>query len=138
MVVHPQATEAINGIKSPYCPGQMLQTCPSPGAAVMRDSIQLMAEEGLSSDSIIEVMLASYGEEWRAEPKAAGTGMWAWILPPAGILGGLTMVALLLTRRRREEEAVAVAAVTGSVSEADEARLREALHELEEEEEPAF
>ena len=132
--IHPEARAAIDGIKSPYCPGQMLVTCPSPGAAQIRDSIQLMATEGFSSDEIIETVLASYGEQWRAEPRPAGTGLWAWILPPGMLLGGLAMVGVVLARRRRLEPEV----VYEEVDPGDEERLRAALKELDKEEEPAF
>jgi len=135
LVVHPEATAAIGGIKSPYCPGQMLSTCPSPGAAVIRDSIQKLAEGGLSADSIIELVLADYGQQWRAAPEPSGTGLWAWILPPAGLVGGLLMVGVVLARRRRDE---GVAEEEDSPSEQDEERIRQALRLLDESEEPAF
>jgi cytochrome c-type biogenesis protein CcmH/NrfF len=135
LVVHPEAKAAINGIKSPYCPGQMLEVCTSAGGAMLRDTIQVMAESGLSSDSIIELVLAQYGERWRAEPKSSGTGMWAWLLPPAGLAGGLTIVGVILAHRRREEEVVNP---KRAPTEEDEARIREALKVLDEEEEPAF
>ena len=130
----PEAKAAINGIKSPYCPGQMLETCPSPGAATIRDSIQLMATEGFSSEEIIEVVLANYGQQWRAEPLRTGLGLWAWILPPGVLLGGLGMVGIVLARRRSWQPSE----VTERVDPVDEERLRDALRELDKEEEPAF
>jgi len=135
LVVHPEATAAIGGIKSPYCPGQMLQTCPSPGAAVIRDSIQQLAEAGLSADSIIELVLSDYGQQWRAAPEPSGTGLWAWLLPPAGLVGGLFAVGMVLARRRREGE---IAEAMDDPSPDEEARIREALRKMDEAEEPAF
>lgn len=135
LTVHPEAKVAIDGLKSPYCPGQMLEVCPSPGGALLRDSIQRMAEAGISGDSIIELVLADYGEQWRAEPTRSGTGLWAWLLPPAALMAGLGAVSVVLARRRREEE---VATLRPDPSAADEARIREALRVLDEEEEPAF
>jgi cytochrome c-type biogenesis protein CcmH/NrfF len=135
LIVHPEAKAAINGIKSPYCPGQMLEVCSSSGGAMLRDTIQVMAESGISGDSIIEIVLAEYGEQWRAEPKSSGTGMWAWLLPPVGLAGGLLAVGVILARRRREDEIV-VRRVDPSPD--DEARIRDALKVLDEEEEPAF
>jgi len=135
LTVHPEARAAIDGLKSPYCPGSMLEVCSSSGGAMLRDTIQRMAEGGLSGDSIIEVILAEYGEQWRAEPKSSGTGMWAWLLPPVGLAGGLMVVGIVLARRRREEEIV-VRRSAPSVE--DEARIRDALKVLDEEEEPAF
>jgi len=135
LVVHPEATAAIGGIKSPYCPGQMLVTCPSPGAAAIRDSIQTLAEAGIDADSIIEVVLGQYGEQWRAAPRSAGAGLWAWLLPPVGLAGGLFAVGVLVARRRREEEAL-VPFDLPTVEE--ETRIRDAMKVLDEEEEPAF
>ena len=50
---HPEGDAAIDGLRSPYCPGMMLETCPSPQAKLLRDSIQQMAWEGASSDSLV-------------------------------------------------------------------------------------
>ena len=135
LVVHPEATAAIGGIKSPYCPGQMLETCPSPGAAVIRDSIQKMAEAGFSSEDIIDVVIGEYGEQWRAAPRSTGAGLWAWLLPPVGLASGLFAVGVLLARRRRGEEAMVH---IDAPSADDEARIREAMKVLDEEEEPAY
>jgi len=133
--VHPEAREAIDALKSPYCPGMMLEVCPSPGGAMLRDSIQARAERGLEAEAIVEGILAEYGEEWRAEPPTSGTGLWAWLLPPMVLLGGLGMVALLLARRSRPEGDSTAEAEVGP-EEAE--RLRQALKELDEEEEPVF
>jgi cytochrome c-type biogenesis protein CcmH len=135
LTVHPEAKPAIDGLKSQYCPGQMLEVCPSPGGAMLRDTIQDLAVAGISGDSIIELILAEYGEQWRAEPTSSGTGLWAWLLPPTGLVAGLAAVGLVLARRRRaEEDPVLHPEPTAE----DEARIREALRVLDEEEEPAF
>ena len=134
MEIHPEAKAAIDRIKSPYCPGMMLEVCTSSGGAMLRDSIQRMAERGLASDSIVEVIIGEYGEEWRAEPLRSGTGLYAWLFPPVILVGGLTVVALVLARRRQVERAV-------PESEPDpeaEARIKAALKVLDEEEEPVF
>jgi cytochrome c-type biogenesis protein CcmH len=135
MTVHPEAEEAIGGLKSPYCPGLMLEVCPSPGAAELRDSIQSRAERGEESEAIIEGVLAEYGEKWRAEPLASGTGLWAWVIPPAVLLAGLGMVGLLLARRKRTP---AAEVEERPVDPDQEERLRNALRQIEEEEEPVF
>ena len=135
MSVHPEARAAIDHLWSPYCPGMMLDVCTSSGGAMMRDSIQRMAESGMSSEAIVESMLAEYGQQWRAEPLRSGTGLWAWLLPPVVIVVGLGAVAVVLARRRGVTEVVSEAQ---DVAPDDEARLRAALKELEEQEEPVF
>lgn len=139
LTVHPEAQKAIDRIKSPYCPGMMLQVCTSEGGAMLRDSIQRMAERGLSADSIVEVIIADYGEQWRALPKSAGSGLMAWLLPPLVLVGGLGAVGAVLARRKQAVRETAMAEATpAAVGPADEARLRSALKELDEEEEPVF
>ncbi len=141
MTIHPEAKAAIDGLWSPYCPGMMLAVCTSPGGAMLRDSAQSWASQGLSSDSIIGRFIAEYGEEYRAEPLAAGTGLMAWVIPPLILLAGLGAVTTVLARRRRSApvRAAAGAALAGpAVPAEDEARLRAAMKQLDEEEEPVF
>jgi cytochrome c-type biogenesis protein CcmH/NrfF len=133
--VHPEARTAIDHLWSPYCPGMMLDVCTSSGGAMMRDSIQRMADGGMSAEAIVESMLAEYGEQWRAQPLRSGTGLWAWLLPPIVIVVGLGAVALVLARRRGITQRLTEAP---KVAPDDQARLREALKELEELEEPVF
>ncbi|HSW28050.1 MAG TPA: cytochrome c-type biogenesis protein CcmH [Longimicrobiales bacterium] len=141
MTIHPEAKAAIDGLWSPYCPGMMLAVCTSPGGAMLRDSAQSWASQGLSSDSIIGRVIAEYGEEYRAEPLAAGTGLMAWVIPPLILLAGLGAVAAVLARRRRVAPAMAASGTAASapaVAAGDEARLRAAMKQLDEEEEPVF
>lgn len=134
--VHPEAREAIEGVWSPYCPGLMLEVCTSAGGAMLRDSIQRMAEAGFDADSIIELVLADYGEEYRAAPRSEGFGGLAWYVPPAALVVGLIAVAVFLSRRRGRS-APAITALE-RLTEAEENRLREAMDELERNEAPDF
>ncbi len=142
---HPEARRAISQLLSPYCPGFMLEVCPSSEAQALRDSIHARALEGGSRDELVEWMLAQYGEEYRAVPQSRGSGLFAWILPPLALLLGAFGVVMALRRfRPAEEEAlphVAVgldgsAAPDAGVSPEVEARLREAIRELELSEDP--
>jgi cytochrome c-type biogenesis protein CcmH/NrfF len=133
--IDPEAKAAIDRIRSPYCPGMMLEVCTSAGGAMLRDSIQRMAEAGLKADSIVELIVAEYGEEWRAEPLRSGTGLWAWVLPPAVLVLGLGAVGIVLARRKAR---IAEGPLPADVSSADQERLKDALRELDEEEEPVF
>ena len=66
------AQEAMDQLKSPYCPGLMLEVCPSPGGAALRDSLNMLAEDGWSSDQLVDWVLANHGNEWLALPRAEG------------------------------------------------------------------
>jgi cytochrome c-type biogenesis protein CcmH/NrfF len=131
--VHPEARRAISEIRSPYCPGLMLEVCPSPDAAVLRDSIDTLARSGLTADSIVERVIARYGEEWRAVPRREGAGWWAWLMPPAALLAGLLVVVVVLARRRRATQRTEGAPDVGTE---DEERVRRALADLEASEHP--
>ena len=133
---HPEGDAAIDRLRSPFCPGMMLEVCPSPQAKILRDSIQKMAWEGSSADSLVNWMLGSYGEEYRAVPRAAGSGLWAWVMPPLALLGGLIIVAMALQHFRARREAAA--GPSGDISTEDESVLKAALDELKESEEVAF
>lgn len=136
---HPEAQRAIDRLRSPFCPGLMLEVCPSPQAAELRDTLQEMARRGASSDSLVTWMLATYGEEWRAVPEARGKGLLAWVLPPLVLLGGIGLITGVLyvhRRSRRREESVEEESPDLSAEERE--RLEEALRELEASEEPLF
>jgi len=113
----------------------MLEVCSSSGGAMLRDSIQEMADRGIPGDSILERVLAEYGEQWRAEPRFEGKGLWAWLMPPLALVTGLAAVGTVLARRRTT---VATRGEDLPVSPEDEGRLRDALHDLELAERPDF
>lgn len=127
---NPEAEKAISRLRSPFCPGLMLEVCPSPQAAVLRDSIQTLARNGMTADSIVEWMVSEYGEEWRAMPRAEGRGLLAWVMPPAFLVAGLVAVALAL-RQFRARAPARGRAPGEEISPEEEARLKMALRELE-------
>jgi cytochrome c-type biogenesis protein CcmH/NrfF len=135
-VVHPEARSAIDRLWSPYCPGMMLEVCPSPGGTMLRDSIDSLARSGLGSDSIVELIVSAYGEEYRAEPMAEGIGGLAWYVPPAMLVAGLIVVGAFLARRRGFGGFGGQERPPPTVDE--EARLREAMERLDADERPDF
>ena len=76
----------------------MLEVCPSGEAQALRDSIRMGAEAGLDADSLVEWMIASHGEEYRAFPQRGGVGLLAWAVPPVALLLGLGVVVIVLRR----------------------------------------
>jgi len=127
------ATEAIAQIRSPYCPGLMLEVCPSQQAEFLRDSIHTMAAQGQSAQQIVERVLAAHGERYRGLPKKSGVGLWAWVMPPVVLLGGLVLVAMRIGALRRRRAGMAEPEVT-PLSEIDRARLDAALRGYDREE----
>ena len=133
---HPAADEAIARLKSPYCPGQMLEVCTSYTGALLRDSMQVMAREGATTDELVDWMLANHGEEYLAYPPVSGTGLLAWLVPPAAIVLGMLVIVAALRYMRRAAPPEETAVIELSSEEED--RLRDALQEMESAEEPVF
>jgi cytochrome c-type biogenesis protein CcmH/NrfF len=127
-----EADEAISRLRSPFCPGLMLEVCPSPQAAVLRDSIQALAAQGWTRKELVDWVVATYGEEYRAVPEPQGRGLVAWAIPPAALLLGLAVVLVALGRLRAGGR---VSSPLGAVAPEEEERLARALRELEESEE---
>jgi cytochrome c-type biogenesis protein CcmH/NrfF len=137
MIDRPNAAEAeraIAQLRSPYCPGLMLETCPSPPAAALRDSIYDLAAEGLGTSEIVDWMLARHGEEFRGVPQGSGAGLWAWVIPPLALLIGAGAVFGWLHANRTREEPV-LATEESSLTDGDRQKLAAALKDWEDGEE---
>ena len=126
-----EAEAAIEQLRSPYCPGLMLETCPSPQAGALRDSIYDLAAEGATTEEIVEWMLGRHGEEWRGVPEMSGAGLLAWVIPPIAILLGIGLLVTWLRSKHAPAPAEGPAP-TSNLSEADRAQLSRALREWEE------
>ena len=133
---HPEGDAAIDRLLSPYCPGLMLEVCPSPQAKLLRDSLQVMAHNGATADSLVSWMLGMYGEKYRAVPRIWGSGLFAWLMPPVILLGGFLLVVLVLKRFRGRQ--VDSAPALDPLSTEDESLLASALQELKVGEEMPF
>jgi cytochrome c-type biogenesis protein CcmH len=130
------ARRAISRVRSPYCPGLMLEVCPSPEAAALRDSMRVLGAAGYEADEIEEWMIARHGEEWRGLPRRQGFGVWAWLLPPIALVGGAGVVVWKIRRLRGRDEDLGPAddpEDDSGLSSEDEERLAAAMAEMEEE-----
>ena len=123
------ADAAIARLRSPYCPGLMLEVCPSSQAELLRDSIRAAAAQGQSAGQIVEGVLARHGEEWRAVPKRSGAGLLAWLILPLALLGGGLFLLRRLQVMRGQGPAYAPAAAP--VSDDERAQLAAAMREFE-------
>jgi cytochrome c-type biogenesis protein CcmH len=124
------ASDAIGRLRSPFCPGLMLEVCPSPAAELLRDSIRDMAARGQPAETIVETVLARHGEEWRAIPKRSGAGLWAWLVPPAALLLGALGVFGWM-RSRRDPNRFAGLSEDAAISDDERSKLNAALREWE-------
>jgi len=126
-----EAEEAIGQLRSPYCPGFMLETCTSPQAYALRDSIYDLAAQGATSEELVEWMLANHGEEWRAVPPRTGAGLLAWLMPPLAVLVAGAFLVAWLRSNRAAATATPDLPSEESLSAADRDELARALREWE-------
>jgi cytochrome c-type biogenesis protein CcmH len=131
------AERAIGQVRSPYCPGLMLEVCPSPEAGALRDSIRDLASQGVQEADLIEWVIARHGEEWRAVPRRSGRGIFAWLMPPLFLLLGAGFIVARLRRQRAGGPVVAEprAADRDDLTDSERERLDAAMTEWETEEE---
>lgn len=114
---------------SPFCPGLTLSNCPSPSADSLRKVIQQQLAGGESRKEVIAALVRDYGESILGAPPAKGFNRVLWLAPGAGVLVGMAAIAILASRRRRAIVPAGGAPVRLSV--ADQARLDEALRDVE-------
>lgn len=125
-----EAEAAIAQLRSPYCPGRMLENCTSSLAGALRDSIYDLAAQGADTEELVEWMLANHGEEYRGVPQRTGAGLWAWIMPPAAVIVALGLL-LVWFRSSRSSSGGAVSQPSSTLSDADRTQLANALRDWE-------
>lgn len=133
---HPEGDDAIGKLKSPFCPGLMLEVCAHPDSKSLRDTLQNMAHAGIPSDSLVTWMLGTYGEHYRAVPETRGSGLFAWLMPPLVLLGGVFFVVLGLSHVKKGRSVDPPTAKP--LSEDEESVLEAALQEMKTAEEVPF
>ena len=129
------AVEAIAQLKSPYCP-TMLEVCSSSQGAALRDSLVQFAEQGWTTEQLVEWVIGNHGEKYRALPRKEGRALVAWIVPPLGVALGIVALTFALKGMMRSSSEPRLA--TEAISPEEEQRLRAAMQELDREEEATF
>ena len=128
------ARAAMTQLRSPVTPSHTLDMCPDAAAAALRDTVRMEAARGASVREIVAATIARRGEELRIVPRRSGAGLWAWLAPPAVLVGGLLLVAAWL---RRSRAAAATEPEPEALSGDDRERLAAALAEWDREPEEA-
>jgi cytochrome c-type biogenesis protein CcmH/NrfF len=95
------AYDLANELMSPFCPGRSLADCPSPNAGTLRAWLIVQEASGRSRDSVMEELLARYGDQILAAPRAEGFGIAAYAVPLLVFVLGGALVALVLRRLTR-------------------------------------
>jgi cytochrome c-type biogenesis protein CcmH/NrfF len=105
-----------------------LNIAESPQATRQKELVRTLVAEGRTKDEIVAVMVAEYGDNVLAEPKAEGFSLAAWAVPLGAGAAGLALAAMLLPRWRRTRAGPRLAVPSGpSLSPGDAARLEDDL-----------
>ena len=107
-----------------------LAVAQSPQAYAERAYIRSLIDQGLTKQQIEQQLVAQYGPAVLARPPAHGFNLTVYILPPAILVAGLILLAVVLPRwRRRTRRATEAAspAVTPQLNPAEARRLDEEL-----------
>jgi cytochrome c-type biogenesis protein CcmH len=106
------------------CQNQSIDDSDAPLARDLRILVRERLQGGDSDSQVIDFLVARYGEFVLLKPRFTWHTALLWLGPPTTLIGG--MVVLLLVARRRNRGALAEAARPegGSLTPAEEARLK--------------
>ncbi len=96
--VHPEARRAASRLFSPHCPGVTLAHCPAEGSVALRDTLDALAHEGMTSGTLERRVLDTHGASLATIPPPRGGGLLVWAGVPAILLMGVAGFGLLLRR----------------------------------------
>lgn len=113
-------------LRCPVCQGETVADSQAPISVQMRGIIREKLQQGETRDQIIQYFVDRYGEAILTQPPKHGLNLLVWVLPLAGILAGLGILATALWARRPAPVATAPPPEP-SLSAEDEHLLAEAL-----------
>ena len=88
------AQELFSSTMSPFCPGRLLNDCPSSAAHELKVKIRQKLAGGESKQELMNYLLTLYGEEVRAAPEYEGFGRVAWLATPLFVFIGIGLISL--------------------------------------------
>src|SRR5690554_2393819 len=114
--VYPLASEAdrerfnklLGELRCPKCQNQNIADSDAPIAEDMRNEVYRMVREGADETTVVDSMVARFGEFVHYKPVFDARTALLWLLPVIVVLIGLVAVFLIVRRsgRRRHEEAL--------------------------------
>jgi cytochrome c-type biogenesis protein CcmH len=90
------AKQIYGEVYSPFCPGRLLQDCPSSSANELKNQIKSDLASGKTKSEVLQALLEKYGKELGALPAVSGFSSLAWIIPIFFVLGGLLIIRIWL------------------------------------------
>jgi cytochrome c-type biogenesis protein CcmH len=120
-VLESRARDISKLLRCPVCQGENIDESNAPVARDLRLVVRERLTAGDSDDAVLDYVVARFGEFVLFQPRAEGANLILWAAGPAMLLLGLGAAGFYLRGRR------AVGAVSGTLSEAEQARLDDIL-----------
>ncbi len=110
--------------------GVPLNIAEAPQADRQRAFIREQVAAGRTKDEVKAALVAEYGPDVLAMPRDEGRGRAAYLVPSAGVLGGIALLAVLLPRWRRRADTAGSPGGDGAPPPATDAELARLDREL--------
>ncbi len=85
----------------PVCDGQTVDQSNAQVSLDMKEVIREKLKAGESEDEILDYFSARYGDAVLASPPASGFSAVVWIVPPAVLLLGVALLAVVMRRMKK-------------------------------------
>lgn len=114
-------------LRCPVCQGMPIGESPSETAQAMMKRVRELHAEGKNHQQILDYFVERYGEWVLLRPEARGFRLVVWLLPPVGLLLGLTAIFAYVRRNKGRQAEAAVAAPVATSEDPYLKRVREGL-----------
>lgn len=118
-------------LRCPVCQGMSIGDSPSPMAQDMMKQVRRMHAQGMAEADIVAYFTDRYGVWVLLDPPKQGFALWAWLLPPAGLVAGLLFVWSRSRAAAAAPAATTPAAPAGRMSNEDRVLLAQARQQEE-------
>ncbi len=126
-----EARQLETKLMAPCCWAQQVSLHQSPAADEIKRNIRRLLAEGKTSDQVLDVYVAEYGDRILSEPPARGFSRLIYVAPWVFLVGSVGLVVMVIRRLRAVSPAPArTEQAAASPDEAEAERIDEELRNL--------
>jgi cytochrome c-type biogenesis protein CcmH/NrfF len=109
---HVDALQLYSELNSPYCPGRLLQDCPSSAAVDLKEEILRELSSGKEREVLRSELLKRFGDDINPLPSFSGFNLFAWLIPSFFFLLGCGVIGRKATHHYSNSTASDTARIT--------------------------
>lgn len=133
-VTDDQVNAVAKKLNCPVCENVPLDVCETQACVQWRDLIRQKLAAGERPEQVIAYFRDTFGDRVLQEPPRSGFTVLVWVLPLAGLIAGVAILAVVLRRMTARPVTAAPAAVASLPADEYRKRLERELEELESDE----